>query len=181
MNRAVFFDRDDTLIINIPYLGDPDQVRLLPFAAEALRLLKSSSFDLFLISNQSGVGRGLITKKQVDAVNHEMERQLGESFFTGIYCCYDDPADPVEHCRKPSPRLAQKAAQDYSIDLSRSFFVGDKLCDILAGQRAGCKSILITPDDIGKTAGEAGEKADFIAQDLLQVARWIIEDNLDSL
>lgn len=181
MNRAVFFDRDDTIIENIPYLGDPKQVRLLPFAVEALRLLKSRSFAIFLISNQSGVGRGFITEKQVIAVNREMELQLGESFFTGIYCCYDDPENPSENCRKPSPKLIQQAARDYSIDLSRSYFVGDKQTDILAGRRAGCKTVLITGEGGSKTDSKIFTKADFNARDLLQAAHWIIDNNLDSL
>jgi D-glycero-D-manno-heptose 1,7-bisphosphate phosphatase len=181
MNRAVFFDRDDTLIENIPYLGDPKQVRLLPFAVEALRLLKSRSFAIFLISNQSGVGRGFITKKQVDAVNREMEHQLGESFFTGIYCCYEDPENPTENCRKPSPKLIQQAARDHSVDLTRSYVVGDSPTDILAGQRAGCKTICITGKGGKKTDSEVTIKAHFNAHDLLQAARWIIDNNLDSL
>jgi D-glycero-D-manno-heptose 1,7-bisphosphate phosphatase len=180
MNRAVFFDRDDTIIRNIPYLGDPARVRLLPFAAEALRLIKSFSFDIFIVSNQSGVGRGLITEPQVEAVNREMERQLGESFFTGIYCCYDDPASPAEHCRKPSPAMIQRAASDFRVDLSRSFFVGDKLTDMLAGKNAGCRCVLIAPQESGTADREAAEKADFVARNLLEAARWILDNHLDS-
>ncbi|NBT89638.1 MAG: HAD-IIIA family hydrolase, partial [Verrucomicrobia bacterium] len=91
---AVFLDRDDTLIENIPYLGDPSQVRLMPGAAEACQTLHRAGFLLFIVSNQSGVGRGLITKEQVRAVDQRMESLLGKpGIISGYYHCFAAPGD----------------------------------------------------------------------------------------
>lgn len=171
--KAVFFDRDNTIIKNIPYLGDPTKVELLPYAKQALNLLKRHGYELFIISNQSGVGRGLITKDQVHAVNKEMERQLGDSFFSGIYCCYDTPENPVENFRKPSPLILQQASEEHGLDLQKSFFVGDKYIDVLTGKNAGCQSVLVLIGYEEEGQAEATKSADFVAKNLLEAAKWI--------
>ena len=174
LNRAVFFDRDDTLVKDVPYNGDPSKVELLPNAAEALALLDQHSFKLFLITNQSGVGRGMITREQVQAVNDEMIRQLGKNYFTAIYCCYDDPENPIEGCRKPDPGMLFQARDDHDLALDLSYFVGDKLADIQAGHNAGCKSIL--KDHGSPKQDKARKQADYTAPDLLEIAHWILAD-----
>ena len=168
MTSAVFFDRDDTLIRDVPYLGDPAQVRLMPHAGTMLEQL-SNDFFLFVITNQSGVGRGYITKSQVHAVNQEMIRQLGRDYFTAIYCCYDDPNQPQDHCRKPAPKMILHAARDFELDLQTSFFVGDKLTDIQAGRAAGCKTILMLHDPENPESATASRLADFTTTDLLAI------------
>jgi len=92
--RAVFLDRDDTLIVNVPYLGDPHARRIFPEAAQALFALRKAGFLLFVVSNQSGVGRGLITREQVSAVNMEMKRQLDGDYIHAFYHSYAAPDDP---------------------------------------------------------------------------------------
>jgi len=172
MIKAVFFDRDNTLIKDVPYNGDPDKVELLPRVREALDMLQHCGFTLFLISNQSGVGRGMITREQVRNVNNEMIRQLGKTYFKDIYLCYDDPNKPVTNCRKPSPYMILEAVKDHNIDISRSFFVGDRLADIRAGHNAGCKSVLymyVSSEDIT----QAQTEADFASADLPEIAAWI--------
>ena len=171
---AIFFDRDNTIIKDIPYLGDPELVALMPHACDALRLLKKHSFELFIISNQSGVGRGFITKEQVATVNTKMEKLLTIPYFTRIYSCYDDPENPQEYCRKPLPTMILKAKINYDLNLEKSFFVGDRLSDIQAGLNAGCQSILYLTKDHPEEIKEASELAHFSSSDLLEIAEWII-------
>jgi D-glycero-D-manno-heptose 1,7-bisphosphate phosphatase len=178
--RAVFFDRDDTVIVNVPYLGDPSQVRLCPRASEALARLRAAGFLLFIVSNQSGVGRGLITVEQVAAVNAEMERQLGLTF-DGIYNSHVTPEDPRGTDRKPSPELVLKAGADHGLDLAESFFVGDKLIDVQCGHNAGCRSILVMTGTEAEARAGAETLADYVAHDLDQAASWILQPSVAKL
>ncbi|MBN2411053.1 HAD family hydrolase [candidate division KSB1 bacterium] len=173
MISAVFFDRDNTLVKNVPYNGDPDKVELLPHVREALDQLQKYGFSLFLVTNQSGVGRGLITREQVKAVNDEMIRQLGKPYFKDIYMCFDDPARPLTNCRKPSPHMILQAGKDHKLDLSQSFFIGDKLADIRAGHNAGCKSVLFIYQQQLDELTKIKQEADFASNDLLEIADWI--------
>lgn len=93
--RAVFLDRDDTLIVNVPYLGDPNRVEIFPEAAQALYALRQAGFLLFVVSNQSGVGRGMITRHQVFAVNAEMKRQLKGDYIHAFFHSYATPEYPT--------------------------------------------------------------------------------------
>jgi D-glycero-D-manno-heptose 1,7-bisphosphate phosphatase len=179
MFKAVFLDRDNTIIRDVPYLGEAEKVRLFPRARQALQLLRSCGYRLFLLTNQSGVGRGYITEQQVAAVHREMIRQLGEDF-DGIYCCYDDPESPVEACRKPSPKLIFRARDEHHLDLAASFVVGDKHSDVLAGKRAGCRSVLVLTGDDRDDQTSARACCDYAAPDLYGAARWICRQGAES-
>jgi len=170
MNKAVFLDRDDTLIIDVPYNGDPDKVVLMPGARAACELLRQLDFLLVVVTNQSGVGRGKITIEDVSAVNERMLELLGQNLFSAIYCCYDDPHSPRDHCRKPSPRMLHLASQDLAIDLSKSFMIGDKVDDILAGKSAGCRTVLLNNKVIPHPSHS---EADFCAKTIVEAAEWI--------
>jgi D-glycero-D-manno-heptose 1,7-bisphosphate phosphatase len=185
-HRAVFFDRDDTLMVNVPYLGDPSLVEIFPEAATALYELRQAEFWLFVVSNQSGVGRGLISRSQVFAVNAEMKRQLDGDYIHAFYHSFSSPEDPKATDRKPSPELLLKAAEINNIDLSQSFFVGDRLSDIECGLNAGCRTVLLThlkssrfnnPD---AEDALARDKAHYIADNLVQAAQWIIAVSSDT-
>lgn len=175
--RAVFFDRDDTLMRNIPYLGDPTQVHIFPEAPLILKKLREAGFLLFVVSNQSGVGRGLITREQVVSVEEEMLRQLGQPFFTKIYNSYAAPDDPYATDRKPSPELVLKAAQEHALDLPRSFFVGDRLSDIECGENAGCRTILLRHSLASRQEEDitAEKKAEFTVANLEEAAQIILD------
>ena len=173
-NAAVFLDRDDTLIENIPYLGDPSQVRLLPGAAEACQKLRQAGYPLFVVSNQSGVGRGLITKEEVRAVDHKMETLLGAvGTIAGYYHCFAAPGDPYDERRKPSPAMLQEAAREHGLDLARSFMIGNRLSDLEAGLRAGCSAILLDLRVPKEDKSEAVRTASFVAKDWKSVVEWI--------
>jgi D-glycero-D-manno-heptose 1,7-bisphosphate phosphatase len=170
MNKAVFFDRDDTLIIDVPYNGEPERVELMPGALEACRRLRQLGYQLFMVSNQSGVGRGLITEEQVHAVNARVLELLGKELFTDVYCCFEAPDTPLTNCRKPSPYMLLKAKAEHDLDLFLSFMIGDKADDIVAGKSAGCRTIWLN------SKGDLHLKnitADFIATNLLEAVEWI--------
>ena len=174
---AVFLDRDDTLIRNIPYLGDPSRVEVLPGVKEHLPRLAAAGFDLYLVSNQSGVGRGLITIEQVKAVNAEMFRRLAEVVFAGCYCCYADPADPQGMAeRKPSPALIYRARDENNIELKNSFMVGDRLSDVRCGLNAGCRSVLVLSggEDSEADKRQAKVEAHCVVPDFEAAVDWIL-------
>jgi D-glycero-D-manno-heptose 1,7-bisphosphate phosphatase len=142
VNRGLFLDRDGTVIEECGYISDPALVRTLPGAAEALAALASEGWKLIVVSNQSGVGRGLITAEQMDAVQRrfiDLMRSHGIPI-TDSYVCIHTPEDGCE-CRKPSPYSLMRAAADHELDLSASYMIGDREGDILCGRNAGCSTI----------------------------------------
>ena len=167
MSKAVFFDRDDTLIRDVPYNGDPTFVELIPGAQQLCLELAKLGYLLFIISNQSGVGRGYITEQQVHNVNNRVLTMIGEKVFTDVYCCFDMPDAFVADCRKPSPKMILQASKDYNIDLSKSFLLGDKLSDVRAAKRAGCVAIYYNSRSNAGDLKLAASEADFIINNLL--------------
>ncbi|MCK4297888.1 MAG: HAD family hydrolase, partial [Planctomycetes bacterium] len=151
MKRAVFFDRDGTLIDEAGYLRRPEQVRLKPGAAQAVRRLKEAGFLVVVVSNQSGVARGLVTTEDVDRANQRLQELLGEqdAHIDAFYYCPHLPAGTVPayakqcECRKPKPGLLYEAAQDLDIDVTESFVVGDAVRDVEAGRSAGCHTVFV--------------------------------------
>ena len=174
MNKAIFFDRDDTLIKDVPYNSDPDLVSLMPGAKNICFELKKRGYLLFIISNQSGVGRGKITEEQVSAVNQRVLDLIGESLFTAVYCCYDAPDDRINECRKPSPKMILQAASEYNIDLPKSFLIGDKTSDIRAAKRAGCKALYLNSRLDSDDFTSVESIADFVAADLHEALACIV-------
>ena len=155
---AVFLDRDGTVIENVPYLADPERVRPFPETIPALRRLQNAGFALVIVTNQSAIGRGLITLEQLASVNEAMTRQLAEQGVTldGIYFCPEVPVKgdrtSVEHPdRKPGPGMLLRAAKDLDLDLATSWMIGDMLSDALAGVNAGCRGSILVETGHGLT------------------------------
>ena len=148
-NFAIFLDRDGTINEDPGYLGDENNVYLLPGAGEGLSLLKNKyNFKLIVISNQSGIVRGLLTHNMVKNVNRKINNLLLQFNvqIDDFYFCPFHPEFSNEEecrCRKPSPKLINDAAKDYNIDLSKSYFIGDMVTDIECGKNAGLKTILV--------------------------------------
>ncbi|MFM7128969.1 MAG: D-glycero-alpha-D-manno-heptose-1,7-bisphosphate 7-phosphatase [bacterium] len=144
LKKAVFLDRDGTLIIERNYLSSPDQVEILPGVIEGLKQLADAGYLLVIVTNQSGVGRGYFTLERVAEVHDRMFALLGldRSFFTGVYVC---PHAPDQHCtcRKPLPELALRAADEHGIDMAQSWMIGDKPADINLARAAGTRAILV--------------------------------------
>ena len=176
--QAVFFDRDNTIIFDVPYSGDPSKVELVPHIKDALTLLQENGFELFIISNQSGVGRGLITEEQVHAVNDKVQSLLGIQL-TAIYNCFDAPDNPVQKCRKPFPKMILQACKDYPINPKKSFMVGDKKSDILAGISAGCKTALYSLKSKQSDINDVENIVDFISDDILTIANWMCRQKIE--
>src|SRR5438034_6207954 len=122
LSPAVFIDRDDTIMEDCGYCSDPRDVEIFPGVTEALRRLKSNGFKLIIITNQSGIGRGLFTLEQYRAVEAEVLRQLGDGLIDATYFCPDVPGQQC-NCRKPATGMIVAAAREHQLSLSRSFFV----------------------------------------------------------
>jgi len=159
---AVFLDRDGTLIEHVHYLSTPAEVRLLPGAAEAIAQLRRAGFLCVVITNQSAIGRGMITESRLYEIHAEMNRQLAErgTAVDGIYYCPDVPSGDdrtvVENSnRKPGPGMLLQAASDLRLDLAGSWMIGDLISDVLAGLNAGCRSILVSTGQITLSSTES--------------------------
>ena len=130
----MLFDRDETLVVDVPFNGDPEQVKVVPGARALLDRLRAAGLPLAVVSNQSGVGRGYITMEQVDAVNRRVDELLGP--FAGFFVCPHAPEDVCE-CRKPKPKLILDAAHALGADPKLCVVVGDRESDVQAARNAG--------------------------------------------
>ena len=186
--RAVFLDRDNTIIDNDGYLGDPSKVKLLTGAATALAALRSLGYRLIVVSNQSGVARGMFTEADVESVNQEMCRQLREQAGAHIdasyYCPYHPEAVIPEYrmdhdWRKPKPGMFKQAATDFGLDLSQCWAVGDMPRDIASGAAAGCRTILLKDPNHPAPENETNSldvSPNFIVKTLADAARIIARE-----
>ncbi|MGC8560393.1 MAG: D-glycero-alpha-D-manno-heptose-1,7-bisphosphate 7-phosphatase [Phycisphaerae bacterium] len=186
-DKAVFLDRDNTIIANDGYLGDPTKVRLLPGAAAAIASMRRLGYRIIVVSNQSGVAKGLFDEAAVEAVNQEMIRQLREQAGAHVdasyYCPYHPdavvPEYKVDHqWRKPKPGMLKAAAADFDLDLTRCWMVGDMQRDIAAGSAVNCRTILIgDPDHPPQPApDEPIITPHFIVRSLADAARIIVRE-----
>lgn len=179
LSRAVFFDKDGTLVKNVPYNVNPDLIELNKGADECLRLLRTAGYKLFVITNQSGVARGFFEEKDLPAVWQKLNELTGAEF-AGFYHCPHYPSGKIAEyaktcdCRKPQPGMILKAAAEHAIDLKNSWFVGDNEQDIIAGRRAGCKTILF--DEESRAELNSFESPDYVCQNLSEVSEIILKE-----
>ena len=175
--KAVFFDRDGTLIHEKPgvYLSDPDKVRPYKSTPAALHLLEKAGYHLFIVSNQSGIGRGYFTEKEVNRVHARLQQLLKPALFEEIVFCPHAPNEACD-CRKPHPKLGLYLIKKYHIDTTQSFMIGDKKADIEFGQALGFGTILVTTAN-GKNHLKKYPDLhpDKIASNLLNAARFILK------
>ncbi|MBM3888645.1 MAG: HAD family hydrolase [Verrucomicrobia bacterium] len=181
--RAVFLDRDGTLVHETHYLHRVEDVRFVARAATALRRLRRAGFLLFIITNQSGVGRGFYTLEDVQRVNRYLLGVLGKygAEVDGIYVCPHHPEDRC-NCRKPSPKFLFDAAAQFDLRLADSFMVGDHISDIEAGRRAGARTVMVRTGHGEENLREAGGRppADHVARDLSAAVTWILKQKRES-
>ncbi len=168
---AIFLDRDGTLIDDPGYLGDSSLVRLLPGVAEALRQLKAHGFVTVIVTNQSGIGRGIFSEPDFLSVHARLMELLGPGLIDGMYFCADHP-DRATDRRKPGPGMLLEAARDLGLDLSRSWMIGDRTGDIAAGRAAGTRSVLVLT---GEGARASAEGAEYVANDLVAAVGFILK------
>ena len=167
--RAVFLDRDGTLIEEVNYCNDPRRVRVFPGTVGALQRLRHAGWLTVVVTNQSGLARGKITPDQYAAVNAEFLHQL-PSGIDAVYFCADHPDHPTPR-RKPGPGMLEEAARNHGIDLSRSWMIGDKEIDVECGRRAGCRTILVRT---GYGAELENTAADFVHEDIVSASNMIL-------
>ena len=181
MNPAVFLDRDGTLIEERNYLSRPEDVCLFPGAGLALKKLCEKGLKLFIVSNQSGVGRGYFTLADVDKVNGRLLGELAQwgVWFEKIYIAPEAPGVPSRG-RKPSPQFLYDARAEFGVDLARSYMIGDKGIDLECGWNAGVKQCILVRTGYGaeveRTFAAQLVKA-VVLDDLGQAADWILNDN----
>jgi D-glycero-D-manno-heptose 1,7-bisphosphate phosphatase len=182
MRRAIFIDKDGTLVPDIPYNVDPAYITIEKHAVEGLRSLQEHDFLLVVISNQAGIARGFFQEDDLHAVEETIKHLLAKEniHLDGFYYCPHHPDGVVKQyktacaCRKPKPGLILQAARDLAISLHDSWMIGDILNDVEAGNRAGCKSILINNGN--ETEWLAGDFRDpvFIASTINDASQYII-------
>ena len=182
MNRAIFLDRDGTLIEEKNYLHRPEDVVLFSGVGLALRRLQDAGFKLVIVSNQSGVGRGYFTLEDVDKVNARLLADLARDgvVIDKIYLAPEAPDQPSRG-RKPSPQFLFDARDELGIDLASSYMVGDKLIDLECGWNAGTrKSLLVRTGYGAKEEKKSAEKvaSAVVLDDLAAAAQWILNDSV---
>lgn len=180
---AVFLDRDGTINEEVGYMDSLEKLKIIPEAFEAIRLINQNGMKAVVITNQSGVARGLFSEEFVQTVHAIIQEQLKtrKAFIDAFYHC---PHHPTEgqgvylqtcNCRKPAPGLLFKAADEMEIDLGRSYMIGDMPKDIEAAKRAGAKGILVRTG-YGQEHRAFDVEPDYIAGNILDAVRWILKD-----
>jgi D-glycero-D-manno-heptose 1,7-bisphosphate phosphatase len=189
-NIAVFLDRDGTINEEVGYLDSLDKFKIIPCAYEAIRLINESGMKAVVISNQAGVARGLFTEDFVKITHEHLLAALRQkkAHIDNFYYCPHHPTEGIKiyrqncNCRKPAPGMLLQAAQDLNIDLTKSYLVGDRFRDMEAAKKVGVKGVLVKTgygqkllqDDGPDEATEEG-KPDFIAADILEAVKWILD------
>lgn len=185
MKRAAFLDRDGTIIEEKVYLHRPEEVVIFSDAPGALKRLQAAGYLLFIITNQSGVGRGYFRLEDVECVHEHLLRKLRENgvCFTKVYIAPEAPDQP-SHGRKPSPQFLFEARDEFGLDLSQSFMIGDKLVDLECGWNAGVKKSILVRTGYGaevvKTSPDKLKRA-AVVNNLASGADWILRPSEDTL
>ena len=178
MNRAVFLDRDGTIIAEKNYLHRPEDVDVFPGAGAALKRLADAGFKLLVVTNQSGIGRGYFTMADAESVNARVNQELARDgvHFEKTYIAPEAPDQP-SRVRKPSPQFLFDARDEFNLNLAESFMVGDKLIDLECGWNAGVKKSILVRTGYG--AGVERDNAEqikraIIVNGLTEMADWIL-------
>jgi D-glycero-D-manno-heptose 1,7-bisphosphate phosphatase len=189
LSPAIFLDRDGVLIEDMHLLTRVQDVKVLEGAAEALAILHKAGFRLVVVSNQTVVARGLATEEDVHTIQTYVEQMLANGGAPPMDAYYYCPHHPnanlpqyrvVCDCRKPRPGLLLRAARERNLDLKGSFLVGDRITDVIAGARAGCRTVLVETGKHSAPPIEMTEpldqtiRSDYICADLAAAAEWIL-------
>ncbi len=171
--KFIFFDRDGTLIIDKVYLNDPEQIDYLDGVFEALSLLRDAGFKFAVVTNQSGVARGLVTIENLDEIHRRMSEKFAEygiSFAGFFYAPYS--VESNHFMRKPNPGMLLAAGEKQAIQFDRSWMIGDRATDVEAGHRAGCRTVLLEGVETSETIAKV--KPTFVTSSLLEMAKFIV-------
>ena len=170
--KAAFIDRDGTLIEEVNFLSRAEDLRFFSFTDEAVRLLKENGFLVVVVTNQSGIGRGIFTEAAMHGIHEAIQGELTRKIDAFYFC----PHLPDENCacRKPKTGMIRRAAADFEIDLENSWFVGDKAIDVEAGQNAKLKTALVLTGYGKKARAQLIIQANLTAENLLEAAEKIV-------
>jgi D-glycero-D-manno-heptose 1,7-bisphosphate phosphatase len=181
--KAVFLDRDGVITQDPPhYAHRADQLRIIPKSSEAIKLLNDNNFYVVVISNQSGIARGYYPKKETHIFNKLVEKELekNDAKIDAFYFCPHHPKAKIKkyrkecNCRKPKPGMIKKASKDFDIDITKSYMVGDRQIDVLAGKSAGCKTIHVLTGIGKEQLSKLKINSDFTAENLYEAVKKII-------
>lgn len=155
----------------VEYCSDPKAIEIFDGVSDALRRLKQAGYKLFVITNQSGIGRGYFTEQQYRAVESELNRKIGTDLIDATYFCPDEPGRKPSR-RKPSPEMVLEAAHAHNLDLDHSFLIGDKAIDVECGRNAGVRTVLV------RTGYGASQTcvADLTAENIVEAANLILRE-----
>ena len=175
MTKAVFIDRDGTIVEDADYVHKIEDFKLLPNAIEGLKLLKN--YKLFIITNQSGIGRGIYGTEDFLKFNNHLIQEFKKNKIKiqKTYYCQHKPEDNCE-CRKPKTKFLIDAEKEFGVDIKKSFVIGDRKSDFEMGLNAGCKTIHVLTGYGLNAKNEV--KPDFFAKDLLEAAKWILKNDV---
>lgn len=174
MSRLVLIDRDGTINVERHYLSSPDQIELFSESAEAIKLLKDLGLPVVVVTNQSAIGRGYFDEARLEEIHerlHQVLKDAGASV-DSVYFCPHTPDDLCE-CRKPLTEMANKAARDFGAELSKSFVIGDNVCDIELGKNIGATTFLVRTGYGKRTETEKLTEPDYVVENLLEAANLI--------
>ncbi len=190
-NIAVFLDRDGTINEEAGYLDDLAKIKIIPSAFEAIRLININTIKAVVITNQSGVARGLFSEEFVITANEYLRSTLRQkdAIIDKFYYCPHHPTEGIGryrqkcNCRKPAAGMLLRAAQEMNINLERSYIIGDRYNDMEAGKKVGVKGILVKTgfgqsllQDDGPDRPTPQNKPDFVAEDILEAVQWVLKD-----
>lgn len=178
-NRAIILDRDGTILIDLGYVHKIEDFKLYPNTTEALKLLKD--FKFFIITNQSGIGRGIFSEEDFYKFNDHLVNELKKEGLKieKTYFCKHTPEENCD-CRKPSIKFIKEIEKNYKVDLENSYVIGDHPIDIEMGNNAGCKTVYVLTDHGEKhiTYLDIKSRPTIIRKNLLDAAKWINEENI---
>ncbi|MFC1913742.1 D-glycero-beta-D-manno-heptose 1,7-bisphosphate 7-phosphatase [Chloroflexota bacterium] len=177
-NKAVFLDRDGTIVIEVNYCRHPEDIKLYPKAPQAIKMLNESGFKVILVTNQSGIARGYFNEDTLSQIHAKMLSDLSAhgAGIDAIYYCPHHPDDGC-NCRKPQPGNLLQAAEDWDIDCRASFVIGDRLMDIELARNTDCRSVLVTNTRGLRELKNSDAQPDFIAHDIGEAAEWVVSNS----
>lgn len=175
--KTVFIDRDGTINVNVEYLDTPDNFQMYPGVAEGIKKLQDAGFKILVVTNQSGIARGFFTEETLNKIHERMKNELSEknASIDGLYYCPHHPDDNCD-CRKPKTAMFEKAIKDHDVDVSQSFIIGDRMMDVEAGKKIGCKTILVPERKkmVEIERKNSSVKPDYICDDFSSAVSWIL-------
>lgn len=175
VNKAAFIDRDGTLIEEVNFLSRLEDLEIFPFTLKALTMLRENGFKIHVVTNQSGIGRGIYTEQDMHAIHQQMTADL-PGLIDSFHFCPHLP-DAGCRCRKPNTGMIEQAAAGYTLDRQNSWMIGDKYLDIQTGKNAGMRSALVRTG-YGERIADTDRIADIIGRNLLEAVEMIVRETV---